>query len=110
MSPKFKEGECVILQSISRPELNGEYTVREAVSWGETYKCRLTEMTVKRIPTNKVAYGYTLEEVVSTEVKGDITYEHTWSETALRKKHEPSQQSFKDLMTTLKSPQKVEWD
>lgn len=33
-----------------------------------------------------------------------------WTQASLRKKHEPSQQSFKDLMTTLKSPQKVEWD
>ncbi len=33
-----------------------------------------------------------------------------WIESALCKKQEPSELSFRQLMTTLKSPQKVEWE
>lgn len=89
MKQLYEVGEVVILQSRSKPEMNGEYIIE---SIDET--CLPLNVSGKMS-----SYGYFL--------KGSL---YSWAESALRKKHEPSQQSFKDLMRTLKSPQKVEWD
>lgn len=110
MKQLYEVGEVVLLRSKSAPELNGEYTVRNVVNYGENYTCRLTGAQIRNVPSTGDLFSYILEEVIiETEIDGR-TYENAWKHTALRKKHEPSQQSFKDLMTTLKSPQKVEWD
>jgi hypothetical protein len=92
MNPLFSVGEVVILQSVSRPELNGECTVLERVAPGQMAKCGLIN--------NLHGYGY------KTTIK-NISDSIHWAESALRKKHQPGEQSFTQLMQTLKSPVSV---
>lgn len=107
MNPKYSEGESVILQSISRPEYNGEYTVEKVLKNGDTYVCRSTGTIITRM--DKPSFGYILNEVVitGTNVFGFVV-EAAWQESALRKKHQPSQMSFQSLMQTINSPVKQE--
>lgn len=93
MKQLYEVGEVVILESKYFPEYNGEYVILDVCF--DMFSNMSNNKTEKQF-----AYYLGFESEVSP----------WWKETSLRKKHEPSQQSFKDLMTTLKSPQKVEWD
>lgn len=90
--PLFEVGEEVILQSKSFPQYNGETTVVSV-----EYRSGLCVTTGKLLSPN---YLYTLG-VKSVEV--DV-----WDESALRKKHPPSEHSFTELMEKLKSGEKIE--
>ncbi|AMO43543.1 hypothetical protein O4_68 [Pseudomonas phage O4] len=89
--PYFHVGEEVILQSVSRPDLNGEYTVRQVLSVNELFICRNTGKKI-RVVSN---FTYLLEEVI---VCGDEGMEMSWYERALRKKHKPSDDNFQQMM------------
>lgn len=96
MTPKFEVGEVVILQSINKPERNGEYQI-EGIAWhGDVYKgltCNYSR--------DKHAPGYDLG--TSDDVGPEL-----WDESALRKKHLPGSLSFRDLVQTLKDPSKCQ--
>ena len=107
MNPKYSVGESVILQSISHPEYNGEYTVEKVIKNGDTFVCRSTGALITRM--NNPGFGYILNEVVITgkNVFGFVV-EAAWRESALRKCHEPSQMSFQSLIQSINSPVKQE--
>lgn len=88
MTPKFSVGEVVILQSQHNPEANGEYTVLSF------------ERGIGR-PSGVECYVYMLDGVLSWSKLG------SWAESALRKKHQPGEHSFTDLMASLKNPVSV---
>lgn len=93
--PYFHVGEEVILQSVSRPDLNGEYTVRQVLGVNEVYICRNTgaKLNVHE------SFSYVLEEVVVCDDEGK---EMSWYERALRKKHKPSDDNFQQMMDKLR--------
>ena len=87
---KFSPGELVILQSKSEPTKNGEYYVNDVKL---TPRCRINNSDGEIL---KDVYIYQLDDVESES--------GWWLEDALRKKQEPSEFSYDQLMTTLKSP------
>ena len=104
MSSKYSEGENVILQSTSHPEYNGEYTVSKVLQKGGVTICRITGL--RHSHTGKFSnYGYLLD---SPKLNKSSGVEAVWAETALRKKHEPSQMSFQSLIQSINSPVKQE--
>lgn len=105
MNPKFSVGEVVIVQSPYYPEQNGEYEVEEVFTYAEFLEyCKGAFKSDCKTFIYRLK-GYSATGKINPENKTDCV-----SEPSLRKKHLPGEQSFKDLMTTLKSPQKVEWD
>lgn len=102
MKQLYEVGEVVVAVFVNYPECNGEYVVLEVMTPEQTK----AEFPMFSIRENSLYYR--LDGLKINPVEGVSC--NAAAERALRKKHEPSQQSFKDLMTTLKSPQKVEWD
>lgn len=102
MKQLYEVGEKVYLQSRSMPQYNGQYIVEAVHAPNTREACKIGKGrgTINNSWTYSLGFEFDWKDGV---------YEF-WQEGALRKYHEPSQQSFKDLMTTLKSPQKVEWD
>jgi hypothetical protein len=100
MNPKFSVGEVVILQSVNRPDLNGEYSVLIVVNEKMAYECPITG---KKIINGGDCVGYVLDDGALDET--DTCCQ--WKESALRKKHQPGEQSFTDLMASLKNPVSV---
>lgn len=96
MHPKFVEGEVVLLQSVEQPECNGEYTVHAVRLPLTRYKCRVSGVVRTRIDPS---IGYILDGPIV--IDGN---EVAWNESALRKKHQPGDMSFDDLMSSLSSP------
>ncbi|UCW44344.1 hypothetical protein [Pseudomonas phage PPAY] len=93
--PYFHVGEEVILQSVSRPDLNGEYTVRQVLGVNEVYICRNTGA---KLHVDE-SFSYILEEVIVCDDEG---MEMSWYERALRKKHKPSDDNFQQMMDKLR--------
>lgn len=85
MRPKFEVGEEVILQSISAPELNGDTVVLD-----------VRYCVYRNWSTKELEEGY----LYQLGIKG---HNDGWMESSLRKKHKPSDMSFTDLMTSIKS-------
>jgi hypothetical protein len=97
--PKFSVGEQVILQSKGKPQYNGEYIVQGIAMPGKFY--RGIEQPVY------CTIGYDLG-IVITENFLDVRDGYSlWCESALRKKHQPSTESFSQIMNGLKQPQNV---
>ena len=98
MKQLYEVGEEVILIEDGKT-----YIVYEAIPPKQSFFDRIMKYT-------RLSGGHTYGYLLSESFKGKNGYdgECLWPEASLRKKHQPSQQSFKDLMTTLKSPQKVE--
>lgn len=96
MHPKFAEGEVVLLQSTDYPEYNGEYTVHVVRLPGSIYKCRVCGEEAK---LRTVGIGYVLDGPIVVGGR-----EATWAEVCLRKKHQPGDMNFTDLMASLSSP------
>lgn len=92
--PKFAVGEEVILESKEIPEHNGIYVVEGVLGQFDQWKCRETGQIKRRIDPG---YGYLLNTIFIREGK---TAETSFSESALRKKHQPGQ-SFQSLMSEL---------
>lgn len=84
-APYFKVGEEVILVSLENPELNGECTIESILRGNFVSDSDGIRMN---------AYSYV------TTIPGT---KGSWSERALRKKHEGGE-DFKSLMNNLKSP------
>lgn len=105
MNPKFSVGEVVILQSPRFPEYKGGHVVYKIWSDPEqTFTCRSTG-TVLRV--NMVeAFSYHFEQPLLDPKGREICF----AESSLKKRQEKGNMNFKGLITTLKSPQKVEWD
>lgn len=104
MNPKYSEAESVILKSTSHPEFNGEYTVSKVLQKDEVTVCRITGL--RHSHTGKLSnYGYLLDCPKLNKTSG---VEAIWAESALRKKHEPSQMSFQSLIQSINSPVKQE--
>lgn len=84
MRPKFEVGEVVLLQSVMLPECNGEYTVlaRECGRY--------------RVPSGELYEGF--------KYLLDDDNKDGWVERSLRKKHQPGELSFEELMHSLSSP------
>jgi len=98
MNAKFSIGELVILQSKSMPQHNGEYTVENIINEGEQFTCRLTQRTFYNTGKGR---GYIL---CTPFIEPDRGREIIWAESSLRKRQEPSELSYTELMQTLRSP------
>jgi hypothetical protein len=95
-NPYFKIGEEVILQSKNLPNLNGEYVVEEVFLDGDV---------VYSSPKHRITSGgiaYTLFKDIRMEVLSDGEYRRGWAQSALRKKHPPSDDNFEEMMSKLK--------
>nr|WP_298117386.1 hypothetical protein [uncultured Pseudomonas sp.] len=95
--PLFAVGEVAILQSKSRPELNGERTVLLVVQHGESYICPVSggcDMNASG------ALAYVLDD----GERGREGHCIQWAENALRKRHQPGEHNWQDLMTVLHLP------
>lgn len=98
----FEVGEKVILQSRELPQYNGVHIIRAKVEVGDVYQDRISNVLWEN-ETGGV--GYILEEILLVEEKTcPYRDEAFWSESALRKYHEPSDMSFQELMEQLKQP------
>ena len=99
--PYFKVGERVMIFSESYPELNGEDEIYEVVhEFAETVD-RVTGKTVSCAFT-KSKFAYKLKHTRLSHVNDDGSeYEGVWAQSALRKIHEPSTESFEELMKSL---------
>lgn len=98
--PLFEVGEEVIAQFKYYPQNNGEYVIIEILT---------PEQFSKEFPEflNNSRIYYRLEGL---KIVGDKSLKYTTdcaSESALRKKHKPSEMSFDGLMDFLKSPVKT---
>lgn len=102
--PKFSVGEEVILQSKDCSKYNGDYIISGIIYDGVLYNCRITGLPYKSSGFN---WGYILS-VARQDPEDPFGREIVWGETALRKKHKPSEfKDFTSLMDSLKLPQKV---
>lgn len=86
MRQVFQVGEEVILQSLTYPELNGECVVLSVVENDDNLAWKDGKLV-------DVGTHYMYKTSVGSNY---------WSEIALRKKHEPSDDSFSQLMDKLK--------
>lgn len=98
MTPKFSVGEVVILQSRTRPECNGEYTVVIVAHPGGRYIDPNHGGTMKN---SSAGIGYVLDDpnLISAISEGIASAQ--WAESALRKKHQPGELSYTDLLESL---------
>lgn len=99
MNAKFSVGELIVLQSKSMPQYNGEYTVEGIIKKDESHTCRLTQ----RILIESDDFGYILSTPL-VDLISDNGSETFWAESALRKRQEPSELSYTELMQSLRSP------
>lgn len=101
MNPKFSVGEVVILQSVNCPQFNGEQTVLIVSADKDDYK----DPHYGYIISGKTGSGFAyimddprLSKIYSEGYKRSILF----AESALRKKHEPGNESFREMMDKLK--------
>ncbi|MNR04809.1 hypothetical protein D3C85_1208000 [compost metagenome] len=102
--PRFSVGEEVILCSIELPHLNGEYIIEQIVIPGTSVTCRATN---KLLWYTDEPIGYLMTvpftDPAALNSSGNMT-ELVVYESALRKKHQPGEFSFDQLMSSFKSP------
>jgi hypothetical protein len=98
IAPKFAVGEVVILQSVERPDLNGERSVLRVIASGEIYDCPLSGRGVRRVSEG---FGYLLSGCGAIEPGGTACQ---WRESAIRKRHQPGEHAFDSLMASLNAP------
>lgn len=100
MKPYFSEGEEVILQSISHPECNGNAVVAQTVISGEKFKCvHCGWVKLFNPPGQEIAY--------QLNVASPRSCCRPWNQAALRKKHQGGDESFDQLMSSLKKEKQV---
>lgn len=103
MRPKFEVGEVVLLRSKSRPHLNGDdYKVHAILAPNQGHISRLVKNTV--IICDGDGWGYILDDSSGPVIDDTDGDEMCWSESVLRKKHQPGEMSFDSLMASLSSP------
>lgn len=100
MNAKFSVGEVVILQSRSRPECNGEYSV-SAIVYGVSAYIDPHTGTLARCINRRNDIAYVLSDPNLLASDGDGKQSATWLESALRKKHQPGELSYSELLETL---------
>lgn len=100
MNAKFSEGEVVILQSVTMPQYNGEYIIDKIIHPSEPHICRISGIILENC---EEIMGYVFTEALLDLVANDGG-ETIWAEIALRKRQEPSELSYTELMQTLRSP------
>lgn len=96
--PKFEVGEVVLLRSESCPNLNCEAAVR-ARREGPAGTTFMEEDNKYNIITG--GYVYFLDVDLPNPKTGA---QLLWAESALRKKHQPGEMGFHDLMASLVAP------
>ena len=101
--PLFEIGEEVVIQSKDFQEVNGQCSVVEKIVMpNEKYVDRLNCTVFKNISGK---YAYLLSnKLLHPNANGA---EALWGESALRKKHKPSELSFQELVSSLKTPIKA---
>jgi len=105
MKQLFEVGEVVIVQSPYYPETNGEYSVLGVFTYDE-----FREYCQGQFKSDGNPFIYKLAGYLAVGKNNPNNKTDCVSEPSLRKKQQPSELSFRELMTTLKSPQKVEWE
>jgi hypothetical protein len=88
VQPKFSVGEVVILNSESHPHCNGEYTV-----------ISLKEGTFRSVVTEDKFLGYAYDLGIKVDGQPVLA-----AEPSLRKKHQPGEMNFTNLMASLNNP------
>ena len=96
MKPKYSVGEKVLLRSIDHPEFNDVYHISKVVPKGTSTTC---DLTGKPYVASRKHLGYVLVEIDEVSTWG---VEHIWKESSLRKFHDPSGDSFEEMMEKLK--------
>lgn len=91
----FEVGEVVILQSVSQPECNGEYTVESIVPAKSLVACRLTGQIIRNA-SDQFAYYLDVSMMKSGE-----NFEAIWQQSALRKKHKSCGEDWNIMMKGL---------
>lgn len=98
---KFSVGEVVILQCRDYPHLNGEYTVTHCIHAHEVYQDPEFGQ-----PLCAEILGYFLDGARLILQDGDGNAATAlWYECALRKKHQPGELSFKELLQGIGTPE-----
>ena len=102
--PLFAIGELVVRQapSTNYPEDNGEYVVLDIITVEEY---RVIYSTVKFGELSSSFY-YKLDGLATKLSLTGVVSCHS-AEAFLKKKHKPSDQSFDQIMSSLKQPQKA---
>lgn len=100
MNAKFSVGEVVILQSKSMPQYNGEYIIDKIILPKEPHVCRISGIILEDCDE---MVGYIFSEALLDLIEKDGG-ETIWSESALRKRQEPGELSYTQLMQSLRSP------
>jgi len=99
MTPKFSVGEVVILQSVSCPQWNGEYSVLMVIPYGTSYECPFFGTSCDN--DDSYGYGYILDDPRLHDVVHGLQCSISWAEHALRKKHQPGELSYTELLESL---------
>lgn len=86
-NPYFSIGEEVILVSKDAPHLNGDYTVERVLQKGDT----LTSTDGNIGIVSELGYSIGVA----------FTRYDSWCQSALRKKHKPSDESFTNMISNL---------
>ena len=95
MKPKYSVGEKVLLRSVRHPHLNDAYHISKILPARATSICTLTGHPYRN---NAGSLVYVLAEIDEVGVWG---VEHIWIESSLRKFHDPSEDSFEEMMEKL---------
>lgn len=101
MRPKFEVGEVVILQSATRPDCKGEFTVLQVNCLPAGVPFEFSGSNYRHSSTG-VSY-FLNDDFLSYMGEGKAC----WNESTLRKKHTPGELSFTDLMASLSSPKLI---
>ena len=96
-NPYFEVGEEVILVSENEPQFNGDYIVAGVFDQEE----RAEHIRKRGFISNKTGgeFGYDLGFVINVDKQG--FEEIFWAQSALRKKHKPSTDSFTEMMSNI---------
>lgn len=98
---KFSVGEVVILQCLDYPHLNGEYSVTHCIHAHEAYQDPEFGQFLR-----PEILGYFLDGARLILQDGDGNAATAlWYEWALRKKHQPGELSFKELLQGIGTPE-----
>ena len=96
--PLYTVGDSVVLQSVSLPELNGNYRVRAVVKVFQDHICAITDEDVIYDSDFDSSFGYLLDPPALSPETGT---EAAFSENSLRRRYSPSSESFKEMMLKL---------
>ena len=99
MEQFFEVGEVIILQSPNLSEYNGEYTIHAILPVNEDFKCRLTGLMIYTTE----GLSYVLDEPLA-DLHAFDGCETLWAPSSIRKKQEPGELSYTQLMQSLRSP------